>query len=101
MNNSNPKTLHKAQNAHILDSLEQVQEAVKALVKEGHTVTEFKVGGAWPRIEILPSQQCQKLQRATTTTKSTPNGGYLTQHSAYVNDCEVHWIDRNYNSHCR
>ena len=85
----------KTQNEHIQDSLSAVKTAVEKLVSEGFTVTGFTVGLSKPCIHILPRSQCQDLTQAWTKIKTGPTGRQV-ERVAMVADCQVRWIDRDY-----
>ncbi len=83
-----------AQNAHILKKLDDVKEAIQALMQADLTVTHIAVEGAYPRINLLSAPRNRnQLPISWKVIRKIP-GGRETETAACVNGCEIRWLER-------
>lgn len=77
-------------NNHVLKGMERADCCAKWLKAQGFTVLSVHVGRRNPRIEILPSHLCKKLDGAVYITERS-NQGTKRGWVALRHGCEVRW----------
>ncbi len=81
------------QNAHIVNRLKDATQAVRELVNAGLTVTHVEVEGPQPRINLLTAPKHEDRLPISTKTFRKGSRGYEIEMAAYVNGCEVRWLE--------
>jgi len=84
---------NKAQDAHVLASLDQALRTSRDLVKRGLTLLKVEVQDRNPVIWVQATGACKQL-RAITMVRRHGEGGMERVQAANFEGCQVQWVER-------